>query len=107
MSPIFESDGGHIYSCQFFNFRRLVPFLLIVLIVEELIPLIVLYVPGMLPSTCVLPSQRGRIVAKRVERQRGAYALAKSMDMFKDIQLEKVKLRSLGNSEVDLLCRRV
>ena len=79
--------------------------MIIVVLVEELIPLIVLYAPAMLPSTCVLPSQRDRIVAKRIERQRGAYALAKSMDVFKDAPIEKVKLKGLDNTEVDLLCR--
>ena len=46
------------------------PFIAIVLILEEVIPLIVLYAPGMLPSTCVLTSQRERIDAKRREKQR-------------------------------------
>ena len=52
---------------------RLVPFVAIVLVLEEVIPLIVLYAPGMLPSTCILASQRERIDAKRREKQR-AYA---------------------------------
>jgi LETM1 and EF-hand domain-containing protein 1, mitochondrial len=33
-------------------------------------PLIVLYAPGMLPSTCILTSQRERSDAKRREKQR-------------------------------------
>lgn len=49
---------------------RLVPFIAIVLLLEEVIPLIVLYAPGMLPSTCVLTSQRERIDEKRREKQR-------------------------------------
>ena len=53
---------------------RLVPFVAIVLVLEEVIPLIVLYAPGMLPSTCILASQRERIEAKRYEKQR-AYAI--------------------------------
>jgi LETM1 and EF-hand domain-containing protein 1 len=44
-----------------------------VLVLEEVIPLIVLYAPGMLPSTCLLASQRERIETKRYEKQR-AYA---------------------------------
>jgi hypothetical protein len=43
------------------------------LVLEEVIPLIALYAPGMLPSTCILASQRERIEAKRYEKQR-AYA---------------------------------
>jgi len=52
------------------DLARLVPFVAIVLVVEEVIPLIVLYAPGMLPSTCLLASQRERIEAKRYEKQR-------------------------------------
>lgn len=52
------------------DLARLVPFIAIVLILEEVIPLIVLYAPGMLPSTCVLTSQRERIDLKRREKQR-------------------------------------
>jgi LETM1 and EF-hand domain-containing protein 1 len=36
---------------------------------EELIPFIALYVPRMLPSTCVLPGQRDRINAKARNNQ--------------------------------------
>lgn len=35
---------------------------------EEVIPLIAIYVPAMLPSTCILPSQRARIEEKRAEK---------------------------------------
>jgi len=45
-----------------------VPFLFIALLLEEVIPLIAIYAPFMLPSTCVLPSQRERIEAKRTEK---------------------------------------
>jgi hypothetical protein len=34
---------------------------MIALILEEIIPLIVIWAPGMLPTTCLLPSQRHRI----------------------------------------------
>lgn len=42
----------------------------IVIILEEIIPLIVIYAPGMLPSTCILHSQRERIELKRRQKQR-------------------------------------
>lgn len=45
-----------------------------VLILEEIIPLVVMYAPGLLPSTCILPSQRERIDGKRHDRQRAVYA---------------------------------
>lgn len=44
------------------------PFLLIALVLEEIIPLIAIYAPFMLPSTCILPSQRERIETKRAEK---------------------------------------
>ncbi len=47
---------------------RVVPFLIIALLLEEIIPLIAIYVPSMLPSTCVLPTQRQRIDEKRAEK---------------------------------------
>lgn len=78
--PLFES----LRRCYSHLSRpRLVPFVAIVLILEEVIPLIVLYAPGMLPSTCILTSQRERIDAKRREKQR-AYAET-SRDAFLDV----------------------
>ncbi|KAL4080222.1 hypothetical protein V8B97DRAFT_716769 [Scleroderma yunnanense] len=43
---------------------KLVPFIVIVLVAEELVPLVALYFPRMLPSTCILPGQRNRINLK-------------------------------------------
>ncbi|KAA1474262.1 hypothetical protein DENSPDRAFT_840837 [Dentipellis sp. KUC8613] len=48
---------------------KMIPFVLIVLIVEEIIPLIAIYAPFMLPSTCIMPSQWERIDGKRREKQ--------------------------------------
>ncbi|KAJ6558575.1 hypothetical protein DFH09DRAFT_1163249 [Mycena vulgaris] len=50
------------------DMKRLVPFIVIALILEEVIPLIVLYAPGMLPTTCLLPSQRDRIQEKGTDK---------------------------------------
>ncbi|KAF9007974.1 hypothetical protein BDQ17DRAFT_1275913, partial [Cyathus striatus] len=47
---------------------KVVPFVLIALIAEEIIPLIVVFAPSALPSTCILPSQRATIRQKRVEK---------------------------------------
>ena len=44
-------------------------FLLILVTVEELLPLMVIYTPFLLPSTCILPSQRLKI-RKRFELKR-------------------------------------
>ncbi|KAJ6593706.1 hypothetical protein B0H19DRAFT_1091728 [Mycena capillaripes] len=43
------------------DMRRLVPFVLIAVVLEEIIPLIAIWAPELLPSTCILPSQRERI----------------------------------------------
>lgn len=53
---------------------------MIIIIVEEIIPLIVLYAPFILPSTCILPTQKDRIDAKKREKQ-GVYVASYS-DMF-------------------------
>ena len=51
---------------------RLVPFMLIILVAEELIPFVALYAPRMLPSTCVLPGQRDRILSRARDKQLSA-----------------------------------
>lgn len=51
---------------------KLVPFMVVVLIAEELVPFVALYFPRMLPSTCVLPGQRDRIAFKARSDQLGA-----------------------------------
>ena len=60
------------------------PFVLTILILEEALPFVVLYFPALLPSTCLLPSQRERIEAKRREKQAAHAALAK-------IELERLQ----------------
>lgn len=69
---------------------RLVPFLLMLIIIEEIIPLVVLYAPGVLPSTCLLPSQKDRIDTKRRDKQK-AFAL-NNRQLF-----EKLRQRLLAN----------
>jgi LETM1 and EF-hand domain-containing protein 1 len=53
---------------------------------EELIPFIALYVPRMLPSTCVLPGQRDRINAKARDNQR--LVLAENWQLFNLLRKE-------------------
>ncbi|KAJ7072457.1 hypothetical protein C8F01DRAFT_973382 [Mycena amicta] len=50
------------------DMRRLAPFVLTALILEEVIPLIIIWAPGFLPSTCILPSQRERIQERATEK---------------------------------------
>ncbi|KAI0915650.1 hypothetical protein AcW1_003802 [Taiwanofungus camphoratus] len=74
---------------------KLVPFLMIILIAEEVIPLVVLYAPGLLPSTCLLPSQKERIDAKRREKQK-MYLLDRKP------VFEQVRQRILANPDVPI-----
>ncbi|MCO5565863.1 hypothetical protein L7F22_019538 [Adiantum nelumboides] len=50
--------------------RKLPLFLAILLILEEILPLVVIYAPSLLPSTCILPSQSLKMRAEE-ERIRG------------------------------------
>ncbi|KAH9940521.1 uncharacterized protein BXZ73DRAFT_98951 [Epithele typhae] len=77
---------------------KLIPFLLIVAIAEEVIPLVVLYAPFLLPSTCLLPSQRERISNKRREKQKTFLETMKPM-------FQGVHNQALANSalSVDVL----
>ncbi|KAG0708327.1 hypothetical protein DFH29DRAFT_795363 [Suillus ampliporus] len=65
---------------------KLIPFVIIVLVMEELIPFIALYVPRMLPSTCILPGQRDRINAKARNNQ--LLALVKHRQLFELLRKE-------------------
>ncbi|KAH8119483.1 hypothetical protein DFH11DRAFT_1565287 [Phellopilus nigrolimitatus] len=87
--------------------NKLAPFLLTLLIIEEIIPLVVMYAPGLLPSTCVLPSQKARIDAKRHERQREAYSSAKSIGLFRNASAGNVQFKSFAEVEIKLLCSTV
>ncbi|KAF9650925.1 hypothetical protein BDM02DRAFT_3185071 [Thelephora ganbajun] len=83
--------------------RKLVPFVLVLVTLEELVPLMVLYAPFMLPSTCILPSQRERILSK--QRQSIAdYAAAMREDFQKIVERASLQvpssLRSLSRTEL-------
>ncbi|TFY59212.1 hypothetical protein EVG20_g7874 [Dentipellis fragilis] len=72
---------------------KMIPFVLIVLVVEEIIPLIAIYAPFMLPSTCIMPSQWERIDGKRREKQ---LAFAESL------RDEFATLRKAGSKDIPL-----
>jgi LETM1 and EF-hand domain-containing protein 1 len=80
-----------------------------IVVIEEIIPLVVLYAPGILPSTCILPSQRERIDSQRHERQRNTYKLKR--DVFAAVDLSEAKtveggvnLAELDGQGVKALC---
>jgi LETM1 and EF-hand domain-containing protein 1 len=72
----------------------LVPFVLILVILEEALPLVVLYAPFMLPSTTILPSQAERIYAKGQEKKAQALSTAKWYAQHE--KLDVAAMRTLG-----------
>jgi hypothetical protein len=96
---------------------RLPPFLILLVILEEIIPLLVIYAPSILPSTCILPSQMQKIREKTEERHmRWLDVLRKSESRRKRWQSlvsrvegegRSLRLRELGGEDVRILCGRV
>ena len=77
--------------------NRLVPFLSIVLIMEEALPLVVIYAPFLLPSTCKLPSQQRRIDS--IADQKRAKALLLANDTLSTADTEITSLLTPGGSQ--------
>jgi len=98
---MFSSQPFRLGLCLELEFvSRLVPFVVIVIIAEELIPFVALYAPRMLPSTCVLPGQRDRIVSRARNQQ--LTALFSHRDVFEAICKEGkqsgfVPVKNIGN----------
>ena len=89
--------------------HRLIPFALIIIIAEEAIPLVVLWAPFLLPSTCVLPAQKERILAKK---RAGQQAIVEAHGpVFKEILMrstsEKELKSLLGYEGTRALCGSV
>jgi hypothetical protein len=78
-SEVFPRPNGFLSEFMV----RLAPFLIIVLLLEEVIPLIAIYAPFMLPSTCILPSQRERI--ENAKRSKQAAYVAKNRQLFRHL----------------------
>ncbi|KAF8813624.1 hypothetical protein BYT27DRAFT_7083804 [Phlegmacium glaucopus] len=77
-APLTRSEYRLIQT-QKDDVNKVIPFLMIALILEEVIPLIAIYAPFMLPSTCILPSQQQRIEAKRAEKTKAFATQYKSL----------------------------
>lgn len=70
------------------DMRKLPLFLLLLLTVEELLPLMVIYTPFMLPSTCILPSQRLSIMKRfEVKRKAAVVELRRHVDENRDLDV--------------------
>lgn len=87
---------------------RLVPFILVLVIIEEILPLIVIYAPFMLPSTTILPSQAERIYEKREEKKRQALTQAKwyaENEKIDPSALSRLSVKELTNDLAWTVCR--
>lgn len=76
---IFYGESGSPQNADIIETKRshrLVPFLSIVLVLEEALPLVVIYAPFLLPSTCKLPSQQRRIDSIADQKRAKALLLA-------------------------------
>jgi len=89
-----ENEFVRTYRADLF---RLVPFLSIALILEEALPLVVIYAPFLLPSTCKLPSQQRRIDS--IADQKRAKALLLANDAFSTADTEITSLLTPGGSQ--------
>ncbi|KAK0212458.1 hypothetical protein DFS33DRAFT_1281668 [Desarmillaria ectypa] len=67
---------------------KVVPFLITAVLLEELIPVMVLYAPAMLPSTCILPGQLRRIRDKKVQKAREALPMLRVAHEYLEISKE-------------------
>jgi len=71
-SPLTRRESRFVHTYRQ-DIVKLIPFALTIIIAEELIPLMVIYAPFLLPSTCILPSQKERIDGKRRDKQRAFF----------------------------------
>jgi len=70
---------------------KLVPFLVTLLILEEAIPVIVIWAPFMLPSTCIMTSQQERMETNRLAKHRASLARLGTA-----LSLDRAEGRELG-----------
>ncbi len=82
-----------------------VPFLITAVLLEELIPVMVLYAPAMLPSTCILPGQLRRIRDKKVQKARDALPMLRTAHEYLEVSKEgpfPFRKEDLDDEEVDM-----
>ncbi|KAK0494805.1 hypothetical protein EDD18DRAFT_1172458 [Armillaria luteobubalina] len=84
---------------------KVVPFLITAMLLEELIPVMVLYAPAMLPSTCILPGQLRRIRDKKVQKAREALLMLRAAHEYLEVSKEgpfPFRKEDLDDEEVDM-----
>ncbi|SPO23706.1 uncharacterized protein UTRI_03767_B [Ustilago trichophora] len=77
-----ESQLIHTHNS---DMRKLPLFLFILLILEEALPLVVIWAPSLLPSTCILPNQLTKIRMGQEVKRAEAFQQLKESDSLKDL----------------------
>lgn len=76
------------------DLKKLPLFLAILIIVEEVLPLIVIYAPFLLPSTCILPSQLNKIrQTEEIKRSKAIDKLRKASDVKELLKMAELPLK--------------
>ncbi|ESK92949.1 hypothetical protein Moror_9022 [Moniliophthora roreri MCA 2997] len=93
---------GRLIEVQRKDISKVIPFVVVAVILEELIPVIALYAPFMLPSTCVLPAQRERIEEKKAIKALASYHESRALilSMKSKVQDGKLPLTALSGTGV-------
>lgn len=79
------------------DMRKLPLFIFILMTIEELLPLMVIYTPFLLPSTCILPSQKAKIESQaEAKRQMALQKLAELVKPSVSCESEKSASQSEG-----------
>jgi LETM1 and EF-hand domain-containing protein 1 len=83
------------------DLRKLPLFLAILLILEEILPLLVIYAPSLLPSTCVLPSQSTKMRSgEEAKRSVAIQNLAKKETIRETVEKLAFRLEGKGRAAV-------
>ncbi|SAM82336.1 uncharacterized protein UBRO_04671 [Ustilago bromivora] len=77
-----ESQLMHVHKA---DMRKLPLFLFILLILEEALPLVVIWAPSLLPSTCILPNQLAKIRMGEEVKRAEAFQQLKQSDSLKEL----------------------
>ncbi|KAJ7668398.1 hypothetical protein DFH06DRAFT_982602, partial [Mycena polygramma] len=88
------------------DMKRLIPFVIMAIILEEVIPIIAILSPQMLPSTCILPSQRERIRQQAVDKSFAAMHNYGPLlaPLVKDADSGEIPMQSLSGKLPEALC---
>lgn len=95
----FSWEEMQLISTHSKDMIKLPIFLLILVTVEELLPLMVIYTPFMLPSTCILPSQRAKIRQRfEVKREKAMHSLQESAPTLTALKVPDGSVRAAINA---------